>query len=176
MKLEKFLFEVFKTCLYEEDGSTEHITEHVTHEDVIDIAKQLGLNDIARKFKRISKLSENEDDSYDDWKKLEKIVYKEYFDAIDKIYPVIMKQPKERFLNPWDEEGGFCKKLHINKKIGNIFVTDVILCDDEDTRRFSKNEDLLCVRYKNTPKDEEDDEFWFDSDYSNIIIKIAENI
>jgi hypothetical protein len=58
MKLEKFLFEVFRTCLLEEEGSTEHITEHVTHEDVIEITKQLGLDDITKKFKRISKCSE----------------------------------------------------------------------------------------------------------------------
>ena len=75
MKIEKFLFEVFRTCLWEEEGSTEHITEHVTHEDVIEITKQLGLDDMAKKFKRISKCSEEGGDCDSTWDKLERILY-----------------------------------------------------------------------------------------------------
>ena len=176
MKLEKFLFEVFRTCLWEEEGSSEHITEHVTHEDVIEITKQLGLDDIAKKFKRISKCSEEGEDCDSTWDKLEKIVNKDYFETVDKIYARLIEQPKEKAINLCGEECGFCKKLSINKKINKVFVTDVILYADEDTNKFKKDENALEVRYKEDAKDEEEDNLWFDSDYADIITKIAETI
>lgn len=176
MKIEKFLFEVFRTCLWEEEGSTEHITEHVTHEDVIEITKQLGLDDMAKKFKRISKCSEEGGDCDSTWDKLERIANKDYFEAIDKIYAKIIEQPKEKAIGLYGEECGFCKKLSINKKVNDVFVTDVILYADEDTNRFKKDENALEVRYKEDAKDEEEDNFWFNSNDTDIITKIAEQI
>ena len=169
MNIEKFLMEVFDTCLSEENGSIEHITEHVSSKDVIDVATQLKLDDIAKLFK---KLKNSEGDKYDKaYSKLKKMVNKEYYDAIDKIYQVIKEQPKE-FSNGQDDEEGFCKKITINKQIGKVFVTDVILCDDEDTGRFVNDEDafLATVKYSNGFKDD----LWFDECYSDIIMKIAE--
>lgn len=92
MNLKELLSKLFTVCLDEEYGSTEHITEHINCDDLIEFTKNSNddeLKELGKLFKKLKKSYENGDDNETVREQLKRLTSPRKYELIDGIINLV---------------------------------------------------------------------------------------
>ena len=143
MNLKELLTKLFAVCLFEEYGSTEHITEYIDSDDLIEFTKNSDANELkelSKLFKKLKKSYENGGDCDKVREKLNRLASPHKYELIDEIIS-IMKANKK--LLTFDGDG---YSLKLNGKFKKCWANDkfkMIGLEDDDEEIWWIDEDDL---------------------------------